>query len=92
MQRSDIEQMMSSSPSGPKLRYKQVPAGAATTCYAATSPDLAERGGVYLEDCGVADVLDENAMHGVRSYALDADAAKRLWTLSEGLVGDRFDP
>jgi NAD(P)-dependent dehydrogenase (short-subunit alcohol dehydrogenase family) len=92
MQRSDIEQMMSSRPSGPKLRYKQVPSGAATTCYAATSPELEGRGGVYLEDCGVAEVLDENAMHGVRSYALDPDGARRLWTLSEELVGERFDP
>ncbi len=92
MQPADIEQMMSSAPAGTKLEFKQVASGAATSCYAATSSDLDGRGGLYLEDCGVAEVLDENGMDGVCSYALDADAAQRLWTLSEQLVGERFDP
>jgi len=91
MQPADIEQMMSSAPAGTRLEFKQVASGAATTCYAATSSDLDGRGGLYLEDCGVAEVLDEDAMEGVCSYALDAEAAQRLWTLSEQLVGERFD-
>lgn len=92
MQRADVEQLMASRPGGAKMQLKQVPAGAATSCYAASSPDLADRGGIYLEDCGVAEVRDENAMTGVRSYALDPESAVRLWSLSEALVGERFEP
>jgi NAD(P)-dependent dehydrogenase (short-subunit alcohol dehydrogenase family) len=92
MQPSDMEAMMAARPSNAKLDFKQVPQGAATTCYAATSPDLEGRGGLYLEDCGVGEVNDANAMNGVRSYALDPASAARLWSLSEQLVGERFDP
>lgn len=74
------------------LQMKSVPAGAATSVYAATAPELEGRGGLYLEDCHVAEVDDdENAAEGVRSYALDPEAAKRLWTLSEEMVGQSFD-
>lgn len=74
-----------------ELTLKSVEAGAATSVYAATAPELEERGGLYLEDCHVAEVDDrENAAEGVRSYAIDPEAAKRLWTLSEKLVGQRF--
>jgi hypothetical protein len=34
----------------------------------------------------------ENATHGVRSYALDTDAALRLWRLYEDLAGERLPP
>ncbi|MEZ4215271.1 MAG: oxidoreductase [Myxococcota bacterium] len=88
----DVEALRSARPGGAKMRYKPVPAGAATTCYAATSPDLEGLGGVYLEDCHVAAVNDEPAPDGVRSYALDPEGAARLWALSEQLVGQRFDP
>jgi NAD(P)-dependent dehydrogenase (short-subunit alcohol dehydrogenase family) len=91
MQRADIEQMMASRPSGGKLQFKPVPAGAATSCYAASSPDLEGQGGIYLEDCAVAEVQDGEAMNGVRSYALDPERAVRLWSKSEELVGERFD-
>ena len=52
--------------------------GAVTTLWAATSPELAGRGGVYLADCAVAEPAP---------YARDPDAARRLWELSERLVG-----
>ncbi|RMF21898.1 MAG: SDR family NAD(P)-dependent oxidoreductase, partial [Deltaproteobacteria bacterium] len=32
----------------------------------------------------------EDATCGVRSYALDADAAKRLWKVSEEMLGEQF--
>jgi len=68
--------------------WKTVPQGAATSVYAATSPDLEGRGGVYLEDCHIAEVTDDpDAREGVRAYALDPTAADALWTLSERLVG-----
>lgn len=70
--------------------FKTIPQGAATTCYAATSPDLEGKGGYYLEDCHVADRDDEDPTGSVRSYAIDPENAERLWQLSEELVGEPF--
>jgi NAD(P)-dependent dehydrogenase (short-subunit alcohol dehydrogenase family) len=69
---------------------KSIPAGAATSVYAATAPELEGRGALYLEDCHVAETDDESASEGVRSYALDRAAAERLWKVSEELVGQSF--
>lgn len=74
------------------MQFKSVEQGAATSCFAATAPELAGRGGLYLEDCHVAEINDApDALDGVKSYALDRDNAARLWELSERLVGARFD-
>ncbi len=62
---------------------KTIAAGAATSLWAATAAELADRGGIYLEDCHVSEALP---------YATDADAAKRLWALSEEFVGQPFSP
>ncbi|MDJ0878088.1 MAG: SDR family NAD(P)-dependent oxidoreductase [Halieaceae bacterium] len=69
---------------------KSTAAGAATSVYAATAPELDGQGAVYLEDCGVAPIENESTSHGVRAYALDEDAAERLWRVSEELVGENF--
>jgi NAD(P)-dependent dehydrogenase (short-subunit alcohol dehydrogenase family) len=62
----------------------EVDVGAATSVWAATAPGLEADGGAYLADCAVAPAA---------AYATDADAARRLWALSEDLVGERFpDP
>lgn len=71
-------------------RFKTIPQGAATTCWVATSAELAGAGGLYCEDCHIADQDDEDTMGGVRSYAIDPDKAERLWKLSEELVGEAF--
>lgn len=70
--------------------FKTVPQGAATTCWVATAAELAGRGGLYAEDCGIAEIDDTSATRGVRSYAMDPEAADRLWQLSEELTGARF--
>jgi NAD(P)-dependent dehydrogenase (short-subunit alcohol dehydrogenase family) len=62
---------------------KTVQQGAATSVWAATSPLLDGRSGLYCEGADVAEVLEGRADHGVRPYALDPDAAERLWALSE---------
>lgn len=73
---------------GGGMKFKSVPAGAATSVFAATAPELEGRGGVYLEDCQVAEVDDaEGALAGVKSYALDPGNAERLWQVSERAVG-----
>ena len=73
------------------MKFKTVEAGAATSVFAATAPELEGRGGLYLEDCHVAAVNDApDALDGVKSYALDPGNADRLWEVSEKLVGERF--
>ena len=70
--------------------FKTIPQGAATTCWVATAEELEGRGGLYAEDCHVAEVDDEDATGGVRSYAVDKARADELWDLSEKLVGESF--
>ena len=72
-------------------RWKSVEQGAATQVWAATAPELAGRGGLYCEDCHIAGPSPSlHAPIGYAPWALDADAATKLWTLSEKLVGASF--
>ena len=90
MDEEDWDLMRSRAESG-GFTIKSIPAGAATSVYAATAPELEGRGGVYLEDCHVAEVNDDESIpNGVRSYAVDPEAAKQLWAVSEEMVGQRF--
>ena len=73
------------------MKFKTVEAGAATSVFAATAPELEGRGALYLEDCHVAAVNDApDALDGVKSYALEPANSDRLWEVSEKLVGQRF--
>jgi NAD(P)-dependent dehydrogenase (short-subunit alcohol dehydrogenase family) len=74
-----------------RTSFKTIPQGAATQLYAATAPELDGRGGLYLEDCQVSGVEPCPGGVGCSAYALDPDAAARLWSLSEETVGERFD-
>jgi hypothetical protein len=69
------------------MKFKSVEQGAATSVWAASSPQLAGRGGLYLEDCHIAEPLAAGVTGGVAPYAVDFAAADRLWSLSETLVG-----
>ncbi|NBH05815.1 SDR family NAD(P)-dependent oxidoreductase [Amycolatopsis sp. SID8362] len=78
----------------PSGYFKTPEAGAATQVWAATSPRLDGMGGVYLEDCDIAElapegdgVTDVGLRVGVRDYAIDPAEAARLWTLSAELTG-----
>ena len=83
MTRDDVAALGNRAKSGGGLpSFKTLEQGAATSVWAATSPELADRGGVYLADC---QVTDEHA-----PWALDAESAARLWVLSEQLVGEKF--
>jgi NAD(P)-dependent dehydrogenase (short-subunit alcohol dehydrogenase family) len=66
--------------------FKTIEQGAATTVFAATSPLLEAKGGVYLVDCDIARIGDGD--HDVRPYAIDLAAASRLWTWSERLIAN----
>jgi NAD(P)-dependent dehydrogenase (short-subunit alcohol dehydrogenase family) len=72
--------------------FKTIEQGAATSVWCATSPQLDGVGGVYCQDVDVAEILpaDSESNVGVRSYAIDPAAAKRLWFLSERLTGIKF--
>jgi NAD(P)-dependent dehydrogenase (short-subunit alcohol dehydrogenase family) len=68
--------------------WKTVRQGAATSVWAAVSPELDDLGGLYLEDCSIAEVEPAEAYRGVASFATDPGRAAALWTLSERLAGD----
>lgn len=78
---------------------KTIPQGAATSVWVATSPLLDHIGGVYCEDNDIAELLSEDPasqkkakLHqsGVLAYSLDESSAKRLWKLTEDMIGIEF--
>lgn len=73
--------------------FKTVEQGAATQIWCATSPQLNGLGGVYCEDCDVAEPVSGTSeeRRGVSPWAMDPEAAARLWPLSERLADIRFD-
>jgi NAD(P)-dependent dehydrogenase (short-subunit alcohol dehydrogenase family) len=75
---------------GEDFSWKTIPQGAATSCWAATADALEGHGGLYCEDCHVAEVSDESATDGVRSYAINPSYADRLWKVSEEMTGAKF--
>jgi len=61
--------------------------GAGTVLWAALSPVLDGRGGVYCEDCEVSPVVDDpKNPSGVMPWAVDEQKAQQLWVLSESAV------
>jgi NAD(P)-dependent dehydrogenase (short-subunit alcohol dehydrogenase family) len=76
-----------------EVEFKTLGQGAATTVWAGVVADGDAVGGRFCEDCGVAPVVDDgDVTRGVRAYALDPDTAAALWTLSEQMVGEAFEP
>lgn len=70
--------------------FKTPSQGAATGLWAATSPALESRGGVYCEDCDIASLASPGGSMeggGVRDYAIDPESAERLWQVSAHLTG-----
>jgi NAD(P)-dependent dehydrogenase (short-subunit alcohol dehydrogenase family) len=74
-----------------ELPFKTVEQGSATSVWAATSADLEGQGGLYLEDCHIAEPAVAGGDGGVEAYALDPALADQLWQLSEDFVGEHFD-
>jgi hypothetical protein len=81
-------------------KLKTIPQGAATTVWCATSPMLNNIGGVYCENADVADLdvgdiehrYDEPlSLRGVQPYSVDETNARRLWLLSEQMIGISFE-
>jgi NAD(P)-dependent dehydrogenase (short-subunit alcohol dehydrogenase family) len=77
--------------SGAAFSWKTIPQGAATSVWAGVVAPAEAVGGLYCEDCHVAEVIDDTSIRGgVQPYALNADRAKALWAKSEELVGETF--
>jgi NAD(P)-dependent dehydrogenase (short-subunit alcohol dehydrogenase family) len=78
----------------PAFSLKSVPQGAATSVWAGVVAPAAAVGGLYCENCHVAERLEGEVssavIEGVRPYALDAQRAKSLWAKSEQMVGETF--
>jgi NAD(P)-dependent dehydrogenase (short-subunit alcohol dehydrogenase family) len=88
--RETLQQLQALRPPGEEPFWKTIPQGAATTCWAATSPDLAGERAWFLEDCGRAEITDDPlSASGVRAYALDPDRAEALWARSEEWLAEK---
>lgn len=83
-----------------EAKLKTIPQGAATTIWCATSPLLENIGGVYCENCDIAEVdngqiehrYDEpSTIRGVQPYSIDLDNAEQLWKMSEEMIGYKFE-
>jgi hypothetical protein len=87
-----IASINASQPAGtPAFKYKTVPQGAATSVWAGVVAAADLVGGLYCEDCHVAERVEgEGIRGGVRPYALDPEHAKALWARSEAMVGESF--
>jgi NAD(P)-dependent dehydrogenase (short-subunit alcohol dehydrogenase family) len=74
--------------------FKTIAQGAATICWAGTSPDLSGLGGFYLEDCNIARLMQaeepDNFAGGVRPHSIDSAAAERLWQISVENTGQDY--
>lgn len=71
-----------------RAAFKSPAQGCTTTLWAATSPMLADKHGLYCEDCDVAQLWSEDSPRGlhVAPHAVDAEQAERLWAVSEELL------
>ncbi|KQT26256.1 oxidoreductase [Chryseobacterium sp. Leaf405] len=83
-----------------EAKLKTIPQGAATTIWCATSRLLNNIGGVYCENCDIAEIdhgqiehrYDEpSTIRGVQPYSIDSDKAELLWKVSEKMLGLKFN-
>jgi NAD(P)-dependent dehydrogenase (short-subunit alcohol dehydrogenase family) len=74
--------------------FKSAEEGAATSVWAATSPMLHGKGGVYCENCEVGAMAGDDTPRGAGVYPhiRDEVLAERLWARSEELTGVPFRP
>jgi NAD(P)-dependent dehydrogenase (short-subunit alcohol dehydrogenase family) len=72
----------------PQGRMKTPEEGAASPVWAAIAPELAGRGGLYVEDCAIAPIWSSTMPQGwgVSAASLDPDGARRLWDKTEAML------
>ncbi|WCN80092.1 SDR family NAD(P)-dependent oxidoreductase [Micromonospora sp. LH3U1] len=86
LQRYVSEEELNRVRAGNAAAWKTVEQGAATSVLVAASPLLDGVGGRYFEDCQEAAPARPDARTGVAEYALDPEAAERLWEVSTALL------
>lgn len=77
-------------PAAVQAMFKTPEQGASTTVWAATSPKLSGKGGVYCEDCDIAPMATEASQRWehARPWIASDDKARRLWDMSEKMLAD----
>lgn len=77
-------------PDAVKAAFKTPEQGASTTVWAATSPKLAGKGGVYCENCDIARMAgpDSQRFEHAREWIADDARAERLWAMSEKMLAE----
>ncbi|PCI59617.1 MAG: oxidoreductase [Kordiimonadales bacterium] len=70
--------------------FKTTEQGASTTVWAATSRSLDGKGGLYCENCDIAQLATEDSKRWehVRPWACDSERAEKLWAMSEKMLAD----
>lgn len=88
----DVQDLMSrADPEAGRPTFKSIEQGAATSCWVASAAELDNQGGLYCEDCHVAEEkVDGASISGISPHAINPESALRLWTLSESWVGESF--
>lgn len=68
--------------------FKNTEQGGATAVWAATSPSLNDMGGLYCEDCDIAQAATEESQryHHAREWIGDVGNAHRLWEMTERMI------
>jgi NAD(P)-dependent dehydrogenase (short-subunit alcohol dehydrogenase family) len=89
LEAADIEALQAASVNM-EVGFKTVPAGAATSVWAATAAQLEGIGGLYLEDCHIGEAALPGDSGGFEPHAVDPASSERLWQLSEQLLGQEF--
>lgn len=77
-------------PAAVQAMFKTPEQGASTTVWAATSPGLAGKGGVYCEDCNIAKAAtpESQRWEHAREWITDDARAERLWAMSEKMLAE----
>ncbi len=77
-------------PPAVQAMFKTPEQGASTTVWAATSPSLAGKGGVYCENCDIAPMAGESSQRWehARAWIADDARAERLWAMSDKMLAD----
>ena len=74
-----------------KAGFKSSTQGASTSLWAATSSQLDNKGGLYCENCDVANLAGgspEERYFGVRDWAVDPSEAEKLWHCTEKMLAN----
>ncbi|WP_214409901.1 SDR family NAD(P)-dependent oxidoreductase [Sphaerisporangium fuscum] len=86
MTEESLQQLVSQAAAA-AFTWKTPEQGAATSVLVATSPLLEGIGGRYFEDCQEAGPNEPGERRGVAAYALDPEAAERLWQVTVETLG-----